>query len=599
MKRTPYTYFAVFGLLSLLCILAVLQYNALRRISESDGEKAHKHAQEQADRFAADFNREIQGAYFNFQTDADNWKNRDWTGFNERYAYWREKTSYPDLISDFYFVPQADSPVLLYDRSSMIFVPVEETPTIIELRKRFADPNNFKPIQDDLYTLALPIHEADEKIPRIFVRTSDLEQKTVLRAPAWYGVLAIKLNEDTIKSRIIPDLQSKYFGEGDFRISVTAKGGRPITAAFGDGKADASSKLFDLSPENIIQYANKDILSNLDAERRTGNLVMNSQIERRTMSLSNTNSAGPETFQIELNRGDGPKTAIFTRSSSGDDPGWLLQIQHEAGSIDAYTASTFKRNLAVGSGLLVLLALAIGSIFYSGQRAKVLAQRQIDFVSSVSHELRTPLAVIYSAGENLADGVTKESGHVTRYGELIKSEGKKLSSMVEQILAFAGANSGHKKYSFRETTTIEIVNDALAECLPLLKSNAVEVETNLADAPLSGDMSALSAAVQNLIGNAVKYGNGRHWVRITASNGGAHVRISVEDRGIGISKKDLRQVFKPFYRSREVVDAQIHGNGLGLSLVEQIAEAHGGKVVAKSEPGKGSIFTIELPIMQL
>ena len=73
------------------------------------------------------------------------------------------------------------------------------------------------------------------------------------------------------------------------------------------------------------------------------------------------------------------------------------------------------------------------------------------------------------------------------------------------------------------------------------------------------------------------------------------MKISVEDRGIGIAKKDLHSIFEPFYRSKDVVDAQIHGNGLGLSLVKQIVEAHGGRIFASSEIGKGSKFTIELP----
>ncbi|MEQ1922319.1 MAG: sensor histidine kinase, partial [Pyrinomonadaceae bacterium] len=113
---------------------------------------------------------------------------------------------------------------------------------------------------------------------------------------------------------------------------------------------------------------------------------------------------------------------------------------------------------------------------------------------------------------------------------------------------------------------------------------------------INADKNALTQAVQNLLINAAKYSNGGTKMRVNAENGGGNIKISVEDEGIGISKSDLRQVFEPFYRSREVVDAQIHGNGLGLSLVKQIIEAHGGKVTASSEPGKGSTFAIELPV---
>jgi two-component system phosphate regulon sensor histidine kinase PhoR len=93
----------------------------------------------------------------------------------------------------------------------------------------------------------------------------------------------------------------------------------------------------------------------------------------------------------------------------------------------------------------------------------------------------------------------------------------------------------------------------------------------------------------------VKYANGSKWIRILALNGGNAIRISVEDRGIGIRRDDMRRIFDPFYRAKEVVDAQISGNGLGLNLVKKIAEAHGGRVMVESKPGTGSKFTIELP----
>jgi signal transduction histidine kinase len=238
-------------------------------------------------------------------------------------------------------------------------------------------------------------------------------------------------------------------------------------------------------------------------------------------------------------------------------------------------------------------------IFLSARRAQILAQRQLDFVSAVSHEFRTPLAVIYSAGENLTDGVINSEKRVAQYGNLIKREGKKLSAMVEQILEFAGARSGRQKYDLRETDVKNVVEKAIGECQSLIAEKNFTVETEIqADLPkISADSNALSHAIQNLITNAVKYGGEDRWLKISAANGDGRVKIAVEDRGIGIDAKDKSNIFSPFYRAKSVVDAQIHGNGLGLSLVKQTVEAHGGKILVESEKGKGSKFIIHLPII--
>jgi signal transduction histidine kinase len=120
--------------------------------------------------------------------------------------------------------------------------------------------------------------------------------------------------------------------------------------------------------------------------------------------------------------------------------------------------------------------------------------------------------------------------------------------------------------------------------------------------PVMVDGPALRSCLANLIANAVKYGGTGRWIGITASTGqgrkGAEVRIAVTDRGLGISPKDLPHIFEPFYRGAEALSRQIRGNGLGLSIVKGIVEAHGGRVSAHSTPGSGSTFVISLPAYQ-
>jgi len=275
-----------------------------------------------------------------------------------------------------------------------------------------------------------------------------------------------------------------------------------------------------------------------------------------------------------------------------------MRVRHRGGSLDALVARSRRRNLAIGLGVLALLAASIILVFAAAQRQRRLARQQMEFVAAVSHELRTPLAVICSAGENLADGVVADAAQVKRYGALIGTEGRRLGDMVERVLQFAGIASGSHVQARADVDLAAVIAQAASGVAADARERGVALNVHPSGAlpPVVGDVDALRSAVQNIVGNAVKYSAAGAAVDVTSElvEGGI-ARIRVVDRGLGIDAEDLPHIFKPFYRGRRAVDAQVRGSGVGLSVVRHIVQAHGGDLQVESRVGEGTTVTVVLP----
>jgi signal transduction histidine kinase len=279
---------------------------------------------------------------------------------------------------------------------------------------------------------------------------------------------------------------------------------------------------------------------------------------------------------------------------------WTLLVQHQSGSLEAAVAGARRRNLAIGFGILLLLTVSVVLLAASSRRAQRLAQQQIEFVAGISHELRTPIAVIRSAGENLSQGVVGNVDRVKRYGATIETQARRLGEMVERVLQYAGIESGRAVAARSLLDVEEIIESAIEGAAPVAGSGVV-IERHVAPAlpPVVGDSAALRSAIQNLVANALKYGGSDRWVGIRATQERerrqAVVRITVSDHGPGIPAAELEHIFEPFFRGTDAMSRQVEGSGLGLSLVQRIVTAHGGRITVSSRPGSGSAFAITLP----
>ena len=183
----------------------------------------------------------------------------------------------------------------------------------------------------------------------------------------------------------------------------------------------------------------------------------------------------------------------------------------------------------------------------------------------------------------------------------LRNEGRRLTDMVEQVLEVAGVQSGRRTYQMRELDVREVLEQAISASDLLVNESGFDIglETEGCLPNITGDPAALTRAIQNLIGNAIKYRGNNRRLNIRAStlkrDGRSELRIDFEDFGIGIQPDELSHIFEPFYRARDVISAQIPGSGLGLSLVKQTVESHGGRIEVTSTAGEGTVFTVLLP----
>jgi len=222
-----------------------------------------------------------------------------------------------------------------------------------------------------------------------------------------------------------------------------------------------------------------------------------------------------------------------------------------------------------------------------------------DFVANVSHELKTPITSIEGFAETLLDGALEEPESARRFVEIIGKQAARLHAIVEDLLALSRVEqeARRKEIILQELPIAEILQSAIQICSHGAEKENMAISLVCAPTITAGINPALfEQAVVNLLDNAVKYSGKGSVIRVEAEKKGDEVLIRVYDNGVGIASQDLSRIFERFYRVDKARSAKLGGTGLGLSIVKHIVQAHHGRVSVESSPGKGSIFTIHLPV---
>ncbi len=263
-------------------------------------------------------------------------------------------------------------------------------------------------------------------------------------------------------------------------------------------------------------------------------------------------------------------------------------------------ASTRNRVVYVVLLALFYLTLTFG-VVYTGRvlyREAKLSRMKTDFVSLVSHELRTPVTSIRMFIETLALGRVKDPAQTQQVLQMLTQETERLSTLVERVLDWARIESGRKEYHPETQPVAAVVDTAVAAFRAQRLEGDLRLTVDVPDTlpPIQVDRDAIAGALLNLLQNAYKYSGEDKRIALSVHTQGRWVDLTVEDHGVGISPRDRKRIFERFYRVDNLLTRKTEGSGLGLAITKRIVEAHGGRITVKSEPGKGSRFTIQLPV---
>jgi signal transduction histidine kinase len=250
--------------------------------------------------------------------------------------------------------------------------------------------------------------------------------------------------------------------------------------------------------------------------------------------------------------------------------------------------------------LVIVIILAFG-LFFTLQTINNemhLSRMKSHFMSTVSHEFKSPLTSIRQMAEMLVRGRVTSLGKQQKYFDTILQQSERLSHLIDNILDFSKMEEGQKVFRFEKADIIPVVKDIVGSFQEHTAEEGFNITLEISEPVphVSFDKEALEQVMHNLLDNAFKYSGNSKTIELRLFLKGNRVIFSVRDYGIGIRKEDHDKIFSRFYRAGEELSQSVKGSGIGLTIVKQIVEAHHGDISVESNPGKGSIFTVKLPV---
>lgn len=277
---------------------------------------------------------------------------------------------------------------------------------------------------------------------------------------------------------------------------------------------------------------------------------------------------------------------------------WRVRTSYGAQTIPEIVTANTRPQMAL---MFVLALVMAGGVFFvasAAAREVRVAELKSNFVASVSHDLKTPLALIQLFAETLELGRVRTPDRAQEYYRIINTEARKLTRLIENLLDFSRMEAGLRPYRPAPVDIGALTHQVLADMESQLNQAQFSVHTRVDPdlPPVNVDEDAVEQAIENLLANAMKYSGEARDIDVHVGRANSHVCVSVKDRGIGISRREQKKIFRKFYRVDSGLSGGPQGCGLGLAIVDHTMRGHGGFVRVDSEPEHGSTFTLHFPI---
>ncbi len=237
-------------------------------------------------------------------------------------------------------------------------------------------------------------------------------------------------------------------------------------------------------------------------------------------------------------------------------------------------------------------------VFYDISTIRKLENMRREFVANVSHELKTPLTSLHGFIETLLDGAYRNPERSEAFLKMMQEDAGRLGRLIDELLELSKIESNQVNLLTESLSIEEEVKKALAVFEKPLSEKKINLENRISKSGLPlvlADRDRLRQILLNLLDNAIKFNREGGSIVIKADLAGEHMKISIEDTGIGIPESSILRVFERFYRVDKARSKEMGGTGLGLSIVKHLVELHGGRVHCESQIGKGSTFSFTVP----